>query len=291
MSSELMQIKNQFEELQRRYRDHLPKVDPGLLDDLLLRQLENPRDPPMYMVEVFTEPGLDTEKVREIIISRTGQSPAIYDNGTHYATNHRLTLEMLKEISEQEGVIEVTGEYTGGIGSWGASHEHGQRRHREDSGPTADLQTSAINDRIKSDKTVQTETRIKEIKRKAGYRGAIYAAAGIVGAIALAGFVLSGGLLPNSNSNSPLAPGTEPGLVHGFVSGPGGLPAIGASVLAVQQGTSFVSSAFVSANGQYSLDLPPGSYIMVVAFPDGTERVVANVEVDRGVTYEFDFSY
>jgi hypothetical protein len=53
-----------------------------------------------------------------------GMIPAVYDNGTHYATNHRLTLEMLKEISDGEDVVEVTGEYTGGITGRGASHEH-----------------------------------------------------------------------------------------------------------------------------------------------------------------------
>ena len=38
--------------------------------------------------------------------------------------NHRLALEMLIEISNDRDVIEVTGEYTGGVGGWGASHEH-----------------------------------------------------------------------------------------------------------------------------------------------------------------------
>ena len=51
--------------------------------------------------------------------------PSRYDKGTHYVTNHRLTLEMLKEIiSDLEYIVEVTGEYTGGITTRGASHEH-----------------------------------------------------------------------------------------------------------------------------------------------------------------------
>ena len=55
--------------------------------------------------------------------------PAIYDNGTHYVTNQKLTLEMLKEISDSEDVLEVTGEYTGSIGGFGASHEHLNHKH------------------------------------------------------------------------------------------------------------------------------------------------------------------
>jgi hypothetical protein len=123
MSSTMLEIKDQFLELQKRYQKYLPKVDPELIDDLLLRQMENPRVTPFYMVEVFTKPGLNTEEVRNYIISKTGMSPAIYDNGTHYVTNQQLTLDILKEISDSEDVIEVTGEYTGGLGSYGASHE------------------------------------------------------------------------------------------------------------------------------------------------------------------------
>jgi hypothetical protein len=101
----------------------LPKVDPALLNDLLLRQIENPSVAPMYMVEVFLEPGIDSQQVRETVLKETGMVPAIYDKGTHIATHHRLTLEMLKRISEKEGVLEITGEYTGGLGTMAASHE------------------------------------------------------------------------------------------------------------------------------------------------------------------------
>lgn len=122
--SEVTEIKDKFLELQKKYRQNLPKVDPALIDNLLLRQIENPNESPFYMVEVFTRSGLNTEEVRSYIISKTGMSPAIYDNGTHYVTNQKLTLEMLKEISDSEEVIEVTGEFTGGIGGYGSSHEY-----------------------------------------------------------------------------------------------------------------------------------------------------------------------
>jgi hypothetical protein len=40
-------------------------------------------------------------------------------------TNHRLMLDMLKEIISDLGyIVEVTEEYTGGITARGASHEH-----------------------------------------------------------------------------------------------------------------------------------------------------------------------
>ena len=49
-----------------------------------------------YMVEAFTMPETDSEAERNLIFQKTGMIPAIYDIGTHYAANHRLTLEMLK---------------------------------------------------------------------------------------------------------------------------------------------------------------------------------------------------
>jgi hypothetical protein len=70
------------------------------------------------------------ENRKILIIKRTGMIPAIYDNGTHYVANHRLTSEMLEQICKDEDVLEVTGEYTGGIGGWDASHEHREHRHK-----------------------------------------------------------------------------------------------------------------------------------------------------------------
>jgi hypothetical protein len=39
----------------------------------------------------------------------------MYRNGTLFVTNQKLTLQMLKEISDSDDVLEVAGEYTGNI--------------------------------------------------------------------------------------------------------------------------------------------------------------------------------
>jgi len=125
MSPKIGDIKTVFKGLETLYETYLPKADPILVHDLLLREQENPKVAPFYMVEVFTKPGTNSQAKRDLIFNKTGMIPAIYDNGTHYVANHRLTSEML-----DEDVLEVTGEYTGGIGGWGASHEHREHRHR-----------------------------------------------------------------------------------------------------------------------------------------------------------------
>ncbi len=120
---ELSEIKDQFEQLQKQYQIHFPKVDPNLVYDLLLRNQKESKVMPMYTVEIFTKKGIDTNAVKQHIYNKTGMSAAVYDNGTHYVTNQRLTLEILKEMSDREEVLEVYGEYTGSCASIGASHE------------------------------------------------------------------------------------------------------------------------------------------------------------------------
>jgi len=58
--SELTELEDGFEALKRKNKEYLPKVDPALVHDLLRRERENPAAAPMYLVEVFTRPGLDT---------------------------------------------------------------------------------------------------------------------------------------------------------------------------------------------------------------------------------------
>jgi hypothetical protein len=111
--NEVLEIKNQFEKLQKKYQTHLPTVDPYLVYDLLLRQQKNPATMYMYNIEVFTKQGIDANAAKEYVYRKPGMVPAIYDKGTHYVTNQRLTIEILKEISDCEDVLEIAGEYSG----------------------------------------------------------------------------------------------------------------------------------------------------------------------------------
>jgi hypothetical protein len=77
----------------------------------------------MYTIEVFTKEGIDTEVARLYIFDKTGMMPAIYDHGTLFVTKQKVTLEILKEISDSEDIIEVTAEYTGNFASNGPMHE------------------------------------------------------------------------------------------------------------------------------------------------------------------------
>ena len=118
------EIRKFYQGLQTLYQTYLPKVDPNLVNDLLSRQQQQGKtdSAPFYLVEIFTKKGTDDEKKREYIIRKTGMAPTIYDHGTHYVTNHRLTLELLNELSEPEDVVGITGYYTGNLSGVGATH-------------------------------------------------------------------------------------------------------------------------------------------------------------------------
>ena len=254
MSSNIREIKVVFNGLQTLYETYLPKADPILVHDLLLREQENPKVAPFYMVEVFTKPGTNSQAKRDLIFNKTGMIPVIYDNGTHYVANHRLTSEMLEQICKDDDVLEVTGEYTGGIGGWGASHEHREHRHKQedeyDDGSSFSQHDQQQEQLLMKQQTLAEKGISKEVKRKynqtivnkSNYKPIIYTAIGILGAITLAGFIISGGLLPNVNkgtvtsspsSNIPVVLGA----IYGHVSGPAGLPAVGATVVAAEQQT------------------------------------------------------
>ena len=124
--TDIKEIRRAFQGLQTLYETYLPKVDPRLINDLLSREQQGSAEAPFYMVEIFTKPGIDEEAKRDYILSKTGMVPSIHDKGTHYVTNHRLTLELLGELSEPEDVLEITGDYTGILTGVGASRTRGK---------------------------------------------------------------------------------------------------------------------------------------------------------------------
>ena len=122
---ELEEVREGFAKLRQVFKKVLPKVDPALLNDLLERDAMS-REAKPYTIEVYTKEGINVETARQYIIDKTGMAPAIFDNGTHYVTNQKVSLEMLKEISDSDDVIEVRGNFCGGYGMKGAYYE---RRH------------------------------------------------------------------------------------------------------------------------------------------------------------------
>jgi hypothetical protein len=127
---ELHRLRIEYEKLYAIYDTILPKVKPALIANLLSREIDyysDGKNAPMYTVEIFTKKEIDSEEAKMHIIQKTGMVPSIHDHGTHYVTNQKLTLEILKEISDCEDVLEVAGEYSGSCGSIGSVHERSEK--------------------------------------------------------------------------------------------------------------------------------------------------------------------
>jgi len=95
--------------------------------------------------------------------------------------------------------------------------------------------------------------------------------------------------LPRQSISSSLQP--LAGDIHGYVGGPGGLPAIGATVVAAEQLTGYTVNSIGSIDGKYSSSLPLEKYIVMVAYPDGTNKKVTNFQVEEGTAHNLDFKY
>ena len=123
---ELEQLKQESASLGESYRKIFHKVDPALVHDLVSRLQQHPKNPaPLYTVEVFTKDGTNPEKSRQHILQTTGTTPTIYDKGTHYVSNIRLNLNILKKLNDFDYVLEVMGDYSGSMASIGPQHEKG----------------------------------------------------------------------------------------------------------------------------------------------------------------------
>jgi hypothetical protein len=283
---ELEGLKKSAMELESQYLAMLPKVSPRLIADLFRVQRENPHKLPVFTLEVFTkkvgEGGIDANIVKEHIWNTTGKMPAIYDNGTHYVTNQRLTLETLKRLNGFDHVLKVIGEYSGG--SYTSPVPNHERA----------VELEEIQREEKREPVLEAEKRTKE--KTPVLKIVLFTIIGIAGLVALGGFVISGGIPPNAYTNEDVAVisslGQEPGMLYGYVGGPiVGLPAIGASVVAQNVETGHTSNSLISVDGKYYLDLVPGVYDIIVAFPDGTSQVYDDVMIKRGTASEMNIMY
>jgi hypothetical protein len=275
-------------ELESQYSTVLPKVSPGLIADLLRVQRENPNKMPIFTLEVFTKKvdngGIDPDIIREHIWNTTGKMPAIYDNGTHYVTNQKLTLETLKRLNDFEHVLKVTGEYCGGgYASTLPKHE-------------CSIELEEVRRTEREEPLLKAEAEQESKRKTSVLKIVLFTIIGVIGTVALGGLVISGGIPPNAHNNDSVIAvsslGQEPGMLYGYVGGPiVGLPAIGASVVAENVETGHTSNSLISVDGKYYLDLVPGVYDIIVAFPDGINQVYDNVMIKRGTASEMNIMY
>jgi hypothetical protein len=119
------ELERKFEEFQKACKTILPGVNRHLIEDLILHQQQNPNTDYMYKIEAFTKKDTDVNKIKKAILDKTGMVPEVFDDGTHYVVNQKLTLETLREIVQcDHNILEVRGEYIGNVGLKESEHKY-----------------------------------------------------------------------------------------------------------------------------------------------------------------------
>ena len=83
------------------------------------------------------------------------------------------------------------------------------------------------------------------------------------------------------------------GAINGYAYTSSGLPALGTIVIAAgQDSLTKTTSTGLTQEGKYLLqDLPPGKYNIIADFPDGTYKVLNNIQVEPNSVQTLIFKY
>jgi len=129
------------------------------------------------------------------------------------------------------------------------------------------------------------------------HKTGIVAGVTILAGILIIGYLFSGGMIPKQGIGSIFDPmpvyKTGMGAINGHVMSSSGLPALGATVVAIEQGGSEkITMAIIPVDGKYVFeDLKPGNYVLMVGFPNGENRILNYLDVDSGSIHTIDFKY
>ena len=119
----------------------------------------------------------------------------------------------------------------------------------------------------------------------------------MISTILVIGYLLENISSPNATMGSIFDPlpvyDNGLGAVNGYAFTSTGLPALGTIVIAAgQDGLSKTTSVELTQEGKYVFqNLNPGKYVIVADFPDGTYKVLNNIQVEPNSVQTFIFKY
>lgn len=122
---EYREIKAKQKELGKLQQKYFPKVDRGLLNDLIEHAPNSKENNGrLYEIQVIAKKGTDPEKVRSFFMEKTGKVPTMHEDGTHYRLNEYATLGLIKEIQNMKETEHIMGDYTFGAYAFSQRHMH-----------------------------------------------------------------------------------------------------------------------------------------------------------------------
>ncbi len=95
-------LRQKFHEYKNVMETCLPQVDKKLITEILY--LMEKEKAPVYTLEIFLKENSKTGKIREIVTRHTEENVAFYEGGTHVVAAHKITLQLLRELCENNDV-------------------------------------------------------------------------------------------------------------------------------------------------------------------------------------------
>jgi hypothetical protein len=105
-------ITTKYDDLIHTIKTRLPKVNPKLIIELL--PLLKEEEAPMYNLQVHLKENSNIDEIRNTVWNEFKVIPAFYSDGTHAVIEHRITLQILENISKLNAVNNISGSYSGG---------------------------------------------------------------------------------------------------------------------------------------------------------------------------------
>lgn len=111
----VQEVKEKFNETDKVIKATFTKVDPRLVVSLIFDGNANQKN--IYTLDIILKPGQDTQKVRQMVLDKSGVTPGFYLGGTKMIVSHELDLDFLKWINDEEGIVSIKGARYGAGGS------------------------------------------------------------------------------------------------------------------------------------------------------------------------------
>jgi hypothetical protein len=112
LMSGIEDITTKYDDFIHTIKTRLPKVSPKLVIELL--PLLKEEEAPMYNLQVHLKENSNIDEIRNTVWNELKVIPAFYSDGTHAVIEHRITLQILENISKLNAVDNISGSYAGG---------------------------------------------------------------------------------------------------------------------------------------------------------------------------------
>ena len=115
-----MDVMSSIEDIATKYDDfintiktQLPKVNKGLIFELMPILKEEKESSPGYNLQIHLKDNANKDELKNVILKEWGVVPAFYEHN-HAVVEHRVNLQLLKQLNDLDSVDTISGSRSGG---------------------------------------------------------------------------------------------------------------------------------------------------------------------------------